>query len=639
MGIFTTTIAYLVILLLPGSVAIWLVQFPRHRFLLAYAISIGLFTFSQIPFRIGGGTTAQWARLYIAGTLLTWIISLFIRKWHRYFCSENIEPTFALPKRFGSYLPHVSVTICLSVWLIIYSIIGPYTEVPSDFWNHLVRTRWELGRISNDLLAAYAQEWPFSTLLNREYIHSLHAGIWHLSNATPREFAWGSQLASTTIFISAFFWFVYAQLDLAWSESKRAALSSLATMLNVVWMGTGDWAFIRYYASAPVIFTLPLLFLGILLFIDYFRVPRQGAAYTATVLLLVGACQALLHVQETILLAGSAFMISIIAFLQTTKLQASVWPITTHQRIRRTAFTLTAGVVALTSVSLVLFEPHYFHPNVLLNLGSPGSGFFDWSVINPSRQVFQTITLAGILSYFLLALCWKHIKHYPYIIAGYTLPIFVLFNPVFIEVWERHLPTTLLWRFSILVPMALLISVTIGVSLSQSKEKIDKLQMSVLVVVLSLALPISYPQSSWVTNRAPSLLPLQPEQSIDWLADLVEYLNLQDRQLIHTDPVTAYVLRGLTHQMLPGTKFYPDTSGTNFLDIPTEALQKTLASGLVVINYRNGPNSKTVGSLRHWRIDELMVSRFYPRHFVETLENLGFNLIWSTKDIMVFKIK
>ena len=122
----------------------------------------------------------------------------------------------------------------------------------------------------------------------------------------------------------------------------------------------------------------------------------------------------------------------------------------------------------------------------------------------------------------------------------------------------------------------------------------------------------------------------------EWLGDLVQFLETQPRQVIFTDPITSYVLRGLTSQILPGHKFYAHTSGIDFRQIAQEELLARFGDGLVVLNFRDGPDSKVTQALNHWDKKELMVTRFYPTGLRVNLDDQGFTLIWSNEKVFVY---
>lgn len=526
--------------------------------------------------------------------------------------------------------------VCLVVWVAAFWVIGPYTEVPSDIWNHLVRVGWEIGRINADEVSSYANRFPAVALLNREYIHSLHAGIWSISGATAGAFLWESQLVVTSVFITAVFCFFYEQMLARWPVHRRAITAGIATAATTIWMGTGDWAFIRYYALAPIIFSVPLVFLGVLIFIDYLKGAGSKLAGVVGSLVLILTLQALIHIQEAGILLVFLFLISIFARLQIHFDQASPWPKRCHQRIRIISQVAVMAVVVATPLLMIMIEPKTQHPGVILKPDTELPFLRDFWIVDPARQIWSTITVGGILSLLLIIMHWRVIRLFPYAVAGAALPFVTVFNPVFIHLWERLLPVTLLWRFVLFFPAGLLVALALG-SLAERKTRQWKLpNLAAPAIALLFLLPLPYSFPPLIVTRAFSFAPLHEHQTEAWLADLVEFLETQPRQMIFTDPVTAYVLRGLTGHILPGSKFYPNTSGFDFRETDSEDPQVLFRKGLVVLNFRNGADSRTTKALNHWDEEELVVTRFYPSGLQGQLQDQDFELIWSNRDVFVY---
>ena len=629
-------LTYLTILLLPGTVAIWLAVVSRHRFLWAFAISLGLFVFSQIPVRVGGGTLQHWLTVYCALVVITWVVCVLVGR--RF--GAKYRPTARVSRSSAARDLPITASIiwliCLLAWGGTFWIIGPYTEVPADIWNHLVRIGWELGRIEQGHLSSYANQFPAVTLLNREYIHSLHAGIWSISGATTSAFLWESQLAITCIFISALFWFFHSQMLDRWSVRRRAVVAGIATALTTVWMGTGDWAFIRYYAIAPIIFTVPLVFLGVQIFVDYLRGEISKLVVAILSLGLILILQGLVHIQEAGILSVLLFLIALFAWIQIRFDQENLWPTDSHRRIQLIGQALIMCAVVATPFLLIMIEPKVQHPGVILKPSTSLPFLRDLWIIDPTRQVWSTLTIGGVLSPLLIAMHWRVIRLSPYVVAAAVLPLVTVFNPIFIHLWERLLPATLLWRFTLFFPAGLLVAFAIGSLAEQRNRRGQLFRLAPIIAAFILLLPIPYSSPPLIVSRAFSFAPLHERQTEAWLTDLAQFLKAQPRQVIFTDPVTAYVLRGLTNQIIPGTKFYEHSSGFDFRKPYSEQPEVLFQDGLVVLNFRNGAESKTTKALNHWDKHELMVTRFYPPELQQTLEDRRFTLIWSNRDVFVY---
>lgn len=624
---------YFGILLLPGAISVWLARFRSHRFLYSFFISIAFFIFSQVPFRIGGGSLSSWIVFY--GVSI--VILIFVSAYHGLKVTEkDILQKNNLSLNFHSRHLALLITV-MTVWLIIFSVIGPYTEVPSDFWGHLVRTQWELGAISSGQLPSYASSPLTLTLFNREYIHNLHALAWRAFDAKPSEVAYGAQLATTSIFTISLFFFSITQFPDRWSSVKKISLAITAVTLSILSLGSGNWAFIRYYAFAPVILNLPIFFLGLILFIQFLKNPQISLWNMLGWGIPILLCLALIHLQEAIFLGIFIFLITLLAYGQSLSSRFDLWSANNLQRISIMALVLSIlGIVTLSFVIGTL-PPLRSHPGVLFDLGQFLPMLNGLLILDPSRQVFATIALSGTAAYIIVISNWRLILSSPYLTVAFLLPFLTIFNPLFIEFWQRLLPTTLLWRFSLLIPSGIALAYILGRQTECSSRPRTK-KLLITLVSITCFIPIDIDRSGIFASRLPSLIPLNESQDIHWIEDVVEFLETQPRQTIRTDPVTSYVLRGMTNHLLPGRKFYSHTSGIDFSGLSMKQLIEVASSGLVLVNLRDGSDSKTVAALGHWKSNELEVSRFYPTDFISKLSKLGLKIIWQRDRIYILEL-
>jgi len=624
------TFFYLGVLLLPGAFVVWISRITEYRFFFALLFSVAAYVLSQIPFRVGGGSLYAWLGCYGFAVVATWVVS-YLYRWRR----EQSIPNADLSTRSSWAFPYVfALTGLLLSWFVVYGWIGAYTEVPSDFWGHLVRTQWELGAFNSGQIPRYASSFVSADLFNREYIHSLHALAWWALSLTPDQLAESAQLAMTTLFICSVFFFACALFPNNWSDAQKSTLAALATFLTVIALGIGNWAFIRYYAFAPVMLNLPLYFFGTLLVIQGLGGPVDKAVQRLISVLAILLLTALLHIQETIFLIVVSFVLIEVAFIQTLNGRFDIWPIENVIWIKRLA--LTSLVVAILLIGFVLtqYPVKFEHPGVLLDLGRFSELLRGALTLNPERQFLTVLGLSGIGAYVIASLNWRSISSSPYIVATLLLPFLTVFNPLFIEFWHRVLPTTLLWRFGLLIPSGFVLAYAIGAIWNGTQRQM-KGDAFLLTIALALFIPTDFGKTGLLSGRLPSFFPLSNSQNIRWLEDVAEFLDTQPRQVVHTDPVTSYVLRGMTGQGLPGRKFYPDTSGYKFSEMSLDDISSLTDSGIVLLNLRNGSKSKTVQSLQHWGESELKVSRFYPDNLASLLSNKDLKVIWSKNKVYV----
>jgi len=635
---FSVAVVYVCSLLLPGALAVYLARITRHRFLIAYAISVGVLTFSQVPARLGGGTILTWMYSYIFLLALVLLASTVSGRIFRENATEQASTTTLNPWSVSKdVLPAFFIT--LAAWVAFYTYIGPYTEIPSDFWQHAIAFKRELASIANGSIRGYAVNdvslASIRKLLDREYVHSWYALSSYAFSVEDMSLWFGIQLASSTIFLASFFGFCFAQLPPSWSTKKRALLCAIGTLVQLIWFGVGDWAFVRYYAVAPVIFALPLFFLGTLLFIDILKSKRYLITNALGIFFIAILC-GLLHQQEAMYLATVTFVISVFAAGQTIWPRQSPWPTQQTLFIRRLGVALLGLAVLASAYVLLNVSFKTIHPGVLSSLSSK---MISIQVMNLDRNILQSIALPGALSYLLLILNWKTLRRYPYVIAAALIPPLVLLNPLALEIIMRVVYSAAVWRFVFLVPTALILLICLGESHTTGPSARRSVTLLVCGISMLLALPVPHPYASHILNRAGSFQKLEVNQSLSWLADVEDFLRGQPSQKICTDPVTSYVLRANTRHYVPGYKFYlKSRSGRDFSAMPDQELSENTQDCLVIANLRDGPTSTTVKSLQHWPADVLKVSRYYPDKFSDTLEKLGLKKLWfsTSGDVTVF---
>lgn len=131
-----------------------------------------------------------------------------------------------------------------------------------------------------------------------------------------------------------------------------------------------------------------------------------------------------------------------------------------------------------------------------------------------------------------------------------------------------------------------------------------------------------------------------PDRSerVSYWADL--YVAMDDVPMfktVFTDPVTGYLINGLTSKNFDGYKFLggpgSELSIENYVG---EALNKKRGTYLV-INLRNG-GGRFSGITKHWSDEELKVSRFYTSNFLNYIfsESTTFVEKWVSDDHKIF---
>ena len=156
----------------------------------------------------------------------------------------------------------------LSFFSLYHLIVGPYTEIPSDFWKHLARVGTEFHFLAEGYVTNRAAEGFGVSISNHIYV--IHAIIARLFLVNPIDLILPATLVTSGIFLGSVYWFSFkllARFDLDVRYSVAGAL--LATLLTLTSFGTASFSYVRYYAYFPTIFAFPLIYASIVIFVDY----------------------------------------------------------------------------------------------------------------------------------------------------------------------------------------------------------------------------------------------------------------------------------------------------------------------------------------------------------------------------------
>ena len=160
---------YATYLFLPGYLVLSAARIYRNRFFLSYGLSIGILVATfLLPFTLLGGNIYLWVGiLHISLALIIFCANLLYKKraLHRPADGEigNLE---------WDWWPVFGFLGILATFTLYHLIVGPYTEIPSDFWKHLSRVGIELQAISEGItpkratIANWTGEESFANLSN-----------------------------------------------------------------------------------------------------------------------------------------------------------------------------------------------------------------------------------------------------------------------------------------------------------------------------------------------------------------------------------------------------------------------------------------------------------------------------------------
>ncbi len=522
-------------------------------------------------------------------------------------------------------------------WSTYWTLVGGYSEVPSDFWNHLTRIRHQFDHLESGRLIPY--DLTLSQLVNRDYVHALHAILARESHLELLDSVEITAFATSVIFLLATFWFAFALFEQDdWSPWKQAVAALLVVLFVWMSMGIGPFSFVRYYALAPAIVGFVMYYAFLAAWIDLIR-GSVGVGAGVARLSLLGAAMLLTHQQEF----GFAVVMTV-ATLGTYLVLGP--PAVPRERRKALSLVFFALVVLATVASLVLVihgEPGPIGSAKVIHLGRHLPMLEDMFILNPAYQFVQVYGVFGLTVTAAALFSLKYLARFPFLVAGLLVPLLTVFNPLFVYIYLHAAKYETLWRMLFVVPLPFIAAVLLVRYIDSFRGKTARSRIvgALVIVVATVSLyPVEYAGFRNANSRMGSLVDTKT-QGADWLADVVTFLNQVPRQTVYTDPVTSYVLRGATRHVVPGWKFYGGRSGFNFARLKSNGeLGSLLASetGLFVVNKRVVPGTRNGVDSGHWGSNVLDTGRWYPDGFGEMLEEQGATLLFDSNAVRVYGV-
>ena len=247
----TTALIYGLYLFLPGYIVLSCAGTQRHKFLLSIGISISIVVLTLVPiYWIGGGISLWLGILHLVIAAVIGCVRLFPTLYPNQKMGKVILSPLVPKRLYG--LGFIFLLVSFGIYHVI---VGPYTEIPSDFWKHLARVGVESSVIVDGILGNSST----STIskLGSSPIYIIHAIVAYLLGINPLELVAPITLVTSCIFLGSIYWFTLGLLGRFELGSRtRIAGALLAAALTFMTLGTASFSYVRYYFS----FTFPLLF-------------------------------------------------------------------------------------------------------------------------------------------------------------------------------------------------------------------------------------------------------------------------------------------------------------------------------------------------------------------------------------------
>jgi len=535
-------------------------------------------------------------------------------------------------------------------------LAGPYLEVPADVFAHLeymqgARVDLVDGAFTSDFrIAVFSgpgnEIWYYlfavlTTLTATEYQSAVNqAGI--------------ANVLTLLVIIYAFSTVVFA------AEKNRATrmwLALFSVLIFFLTFGTNIFAFVRYYALAPTTLNLALYFSTIALLLRYLPgrgIPLFWLSFVSAAMLIAW----LIHEQEAIFIYLIGLGIACYSAIDRARLRIRNKEFVDSSSVRLTDsslemlclpwwFLAVTGLVGLAAVALwshLTLDRFLVTDTKLLSIQNFLPTRLDLYVLNPFRQFYETIALPGVLIYIFAVILHKWIRQHPYLLIGLLSPLATVFNPLFADFFLRHSSGESFWRFCYLIPVAFvasLILVRCSECVKVDSGRIRFVSISVaIVLVVAMLLPTRLgTYSTW--NRWPTLAAVKDGNGIDQWQDLIDYVATLDiRTRLYTDPVTGYMLTGMTTAQSRRKKFHRYPWNEMSLDYLTPQRLRNSADTVVIINLRDGIPSVNGELSRHWPQQITLTSAYYSGEVIKFITDNPdkFALLWEQDGIGVYRV-
>ena len=634
---FFALIAYAAYLFGTGAVIVMLAGVRRNFFVLSYGISISLLVITQLLARSLGSSIASWWALLHILLLVSAGFSLVIRYfggWKRVTPGRN----FDIPQVVG----WTSVIVPFAVY---HWVVGPYTEVPSDFWSHLGVVKEQLSIIERGSLGGLSDNW-IDVIRHGTAVPFFHGVIADNLGVLPIMLVRSATLVSSVIILTTIYWFTLRIIrDLGLSEWMAVGAACVAAVLFVVGFGVSSFSYIRYYAYFPHLLNLSLVFIIVGLYVDYLGHRETNKSILAVIGMFL-ATVVLINEQEFLFALVLLLSVSIWRFTRAF-VSKEAW----HKvlLVRSRVMGLLAIAVSLVGLGagFLLFESGDWGRPHIIDLGRVNEIFRGLPIANPSLRFWDTLGLHGVVIYCWYLFYWAKFARADYINVAMFSPLITLLNPIFV-LWFLHVGSwDSLWRLAYLMPVPIAGGILVGLTVQDivkwkghSKSLPGGLFLVAAVVTL---MPFETALISNDNSRFPSLARLEQSNGALLWGDLIEAVEvIEGERILITDNITNYVLSSATKHGGKGEpkERWQQRRGLFGGDYKKRLLYYGVDDSLLIINQRDGSLSETGRISGHWWSDVLKVSQLYPRDLVQFVEGRpeDFQKMWNNNNIVVYEV-
>jgi len=508
--------------------------------------------------------------------------------------------------------------LMISGFVGLYTMVfGVYGEVPADVYAHL-GSIYESSRFGQREIIDLSHPW-----------YVLMGGLVGVAGIEGQEFLLVCSLVSPALFLLLMKEVAEEIFRSAISEKQyRSLVVWCALILTVLFFGTSIFSYWRYYVLSPAYLMYPVfIYCGYLCIQQFFggNVERSklGVAITIGLGLLVSFK---FHKQECLFLILVIWSCSALALVnRVSKYFQRGRPPIERTKVKNSCFFIAAlfVFVVVLPVYLYLGSPAVTASDVFkgntIDLGGWTQLRDAWIIADPSGRVFETLGLFGCLTVIGYLLLIPARQKSTYLALLVLIPPVFAFNPFFVRVFLDQADPTVLWRLFYMAPIGF-----VGAHLMYSLIKIQRMRLLRYIVLSTLVgslVPLKG-VSDYQHLKYPTLGKIPENRSHENWSDLLDFLQDYHGWKIVTDPVTGYVVSGLSNvqhwhfKFTPGERYH-EFNKTKYLS--DSFLDYGNGKWLFIVNLRDGGLSENGELSGHWPSRIMQVSDHYSKKYLDYL--------------------
>ena len=585
-----------------------LARVRRNRFLLAYGISFSVLVLTQIPSRIIGGSVMIWYWIVHLTIGILLLAAWFLRRQHK--------DRVVAEKGIGRWTTEsTGFFVVILIFSFYHLQVGPYTEIPSDFWVHLGNVWGELIQINEGVLHGYGLN--ASELSKGEYASFLHAIVASLFQSNPLWLVPEATLITSIIFLGATYWFtlrIIARVRL--SKNSKILIAVLTVVLTVLSFGVSTFSYVRYYAYFHTIFNFPLIYVSLVLLMDYLEKSDSSVVKLFPIPVFI-LTMSVVHKQEALFTLILIACIVLWRMIRTFRIRGGI-PESLWLKTRILGLSVAVILPVVLIYTFLKFDMGLPESLEVIDAAHLLPFVRELPIANPGLRFWDTLAPFGVIVYIWYFSRRQWLAKVDYINVGMASPLLTMFNPIFV-IWFLHLMTAdALWRMSYLMPLSMVGAFLIVHSFSDSikRDNRKKLWFPVMMTLILGASLVSFDFKYFynLDSRLPSLRSVNQTNGAGLWSDLIRVIEKIDgHRVILADGVTRYVLSNATphRQENGGKELWREATQPN--DLLVKVLHRNYKQGdILVVNRRDGSKSASAEVSGHWPYRILEISRYYP---------------------------